>query len=189
MTAQSPFDGVPADTAAALRAELRPDERVTFASVPLSAHDAGDLGARLRNWLIPVELVILALVLIGDAIMIVLGELQARHWLPSVVTPAVLTLLMLDQYFRARTDRRKAAGSVYAVTDQRVIVLATWPERSVLTIEPRDIEEVYCWTVSPACGNVRFRAGLRSTDANALMHVPDPRACAAAMSALLSAPE
>ena len=52
---------------------------------------------------------------------------------------------------------------------------------------PDDIEEVYCWIVSPNCGNVRFKSDIRSTAANALMYVPEPRTCEAAMRALVPA--
>lgn len=74
--------------------------------------------------------------------------------------------------------------SACVVTDQRAILLATWPSRSVLSIEARDITEVFCWIVSPKCGHVRFQGGIQSTEANSLMYVPNPRACEAAMAAL-----
>ena len=88
---------------------------------------------------------------------------------------------------QARHARRKAASSAWVVTDRRALGITTWPERSVISIAPDDIEEVYCWIVSPNCGNVRFKSGIRSTAANALMYVPEPRTCEAAMRALVPA--
>lgn len=180
------MEPLPAELEHALRAELRPDERVVFAAVPLGAPDAGDLTARLRLRLVPAALGLAALILVGQIALIVAGEYDLPPAATAVLVPSALLLVMSAEFRRIRAARRTAAGSVLAVTDQRAIILATVPIRSIRSIEAREIDEVYRWTVSPACGHVRFRSATRADEVNALMFVPDPRACEAAMRALVS---
>jgi hypothetical protein len=168
----------------ALRGELRSGEQVAFAAVPIAAVDSGEPRWVMDRWLPPVLLVALTTLFVGSVLLLFFGE---REWLDKIPTTMLAAALALSAYVRSgsiRAQRRKAAASVTAVTDRRVILLSTAPERSVLSIEARDLDEVYCRMVSPKCGHVRFAGGLASTEANALMYVPNPRACEAAMVAL-----
>ena len=175
---------LPPDLEAGLRAELRPGEQVAFAAVPIASVDSGEPGWMMDRWLLPVLLFAFATLSVGSVLLLFFGE---REWLDKIPTTMLAAVLALSAYVRfgsIRAQRRKAASSTIAVTDQRLILLATWPSRSVLSIEARDITEVFCWIVSPKCGHVRFQGGVQSTEANSLMYVPNPRACEAAMAAL-----
>ena len=178
MTAASEL---PPHLESALRGELRPGEQVAFAAVPIAAVDSGEPRWVMDRWLLPVLLVAFATLFVGSVLLLYFGD---RGWLDKIPKTMLAAALALSAYVRfgsIRAQRRKAASSITAVTDQRVILLSTWPERSVLSIEARDITEVFCWTVSPKCGHFRFAGGLASTEANALMYVPNPRACETAL--------
>lgn len=172
---------LPPSLEASLRAELRPGEQVSFAAVPMTRFDSGELLGMLEKWAVPIALSLVLIAFVGSVILLVAGEFDFRDVLERLALPSVLSMTMFMALLRNRDQRRKAARSVYAVTDQRVILLSTWPERSVLSVEGRGIREVYRWPVSPKCGHVRFAGGLVSSEANALMYVPNPRACEAAM--------
>lgn len=189
MSTDSALAQLPAETAAAVRAELAIGERVVYAGVPRSAFDSGDLTARLRGPLLlwPGLAVSLFAWIIG-VVLLAIGSVGAFQGAVDLFMPTLLVGGFGAALVEARRTRRKAASSVWVVTDRRALSITTWPERSAVSITPDSIEEVYCWVVSPLCGHVRFRSGIRSTQANALMYVPNPRACEAAMRALLSAP-
>jgi hypothetical protein len=183
-TATDPLANLPAATADAVRAELRAGERVAYAGVPMTMYDAGDLRARMVCFLMPLGLVLMIGCTIG--LIASLNFDWETHSQFLVLSGGLLfsEVMMANDWFTMRNARRKAARSACVVTDQRVILLATSPSRSVLSIEARDIAEVFCWIVSPKCGHVRFQGGVQSTEANSLMYVPNPRACEAAMAAL-----
>ena len=183
-TATDPLANLPAATADAVRAELRAGERVAYAGVPMTMYDAGDLRARMVCFLMPLGLVLMIGCTIG--LIASLNFDWETHSQFLVLSGGLLfsEVMMANDWFTMRNARRKAARSACVVTDQRVILLATSPSRSVLSIEARDITEVFCWIVSPKCGHVRFQGGVQSTEANSLMYVPNPRACEAAMAAL-----
>lgn len=89
----------------------------------------------------------------------------------------------------ARTSiRRRRANrhTIYAVTNQRVLRITTWPELKVTAWEAAEVTEVTRHNIKPDCGNIRYVKGMYSHEFNALMYVPAPEACEAAMRALLS---
>ena len=184
MNQGDPLASLPAATADAVRAELRAGERVAYAGVPMTMYDAGDLRARMMCFFMPLGLVLMIGCTIG--LIASLNFDWETHSQFLVLSGGLLfsEAMMANDWFTMRNARRKAARSACVVTDQRAILLATSPSRSVLSIEARDITEVFCWIVSPKCGHVRFQGGVQSTEANSLMYVPNPRACEAAMAAL-----
>ena len=187
MSSDAALAKLPAETAAAVHAELALGEQVVYAGVPRSEFDSGELACTLRGPLLlwPGLAASLAAWVVAAALLVT----GARGVLQGTIDVFMATVLIVGLgglLVHARHARRKAASSAWVVTDRRALRITAWPERSVISIAPDDIEEVYCWIVSPACGNVRFRSGIRSTEANALMYVPDPRACETAMCALLS---
>ena len=86
---------------------------------------------------------------------------------------------------RAIRDRRVNTHSLYAVTNQRVLRIATWPKLKVDAWEASAVTEVSRRDIKPDCGNVRYLKGIYSHDGNALMFVPAPEACESAVRALL----
>lgn len=179
-----PLASLPAATADAVRAELR----VAYAGVSISMYDAGDLRARMVWFLVPFALVLMTGCILLLIPTLIFGWDGAANLVGMTGACLGAEALTAPEWFTMRDARRKAARSACVVTDQRAILLATWPTRSVLSIEARDITEVFCWIVSPKCGHVRFQGGVQSTEANSLMYVPNPRACEAAMLALRDAP-
>jgi hypothetical protein len=179
-----PLASLPAATADAVRAELRAGERVAYAGVPMSMYDAGDLRARMVWFLVPFALVLMTGCILLLIPTLIFGWDGAANLVGMAGACLGAEALTAPEWFTMRDARRKAARSACVVTDQRAILLATWPTRSVLSIEARDITEVFCWIVSPKCGHVRFQGGVQSTEANSLMYVPNPRACEAAMAVL-----
>jgi hypothetical protein len=179
-----PLASLPAATADAVRAELRAGERVAYAGVPMTMYDAGDLRARMVLFLVPLALVLMTGCILLLIPTLIFGWDGAANLVGMTGVCLGVEALMSADWFTMRNARRKAARSACVVTDQRAILLATSPSRSVLSIEARDITEVFCWIVSPKCGHVRFQGGVQSTEANSLMYVPNPRACEAAMAAL-----
>ena len=75
--------------------------------------------------------------------------------------------------------------SLYAVTNQRVLRIATWPKLKVDAWEASAVTEVSRRDIKPGYGNVRYLKGIYSHDGNALMFVPAPEACESAVRALL----
>jgi hypothetical protein len=184
MNQDDPLASLPAATADAVRAELRAGERVAYAGVPMTMYDAGDLRARMVSSLMPLGLVLMIGCTIGLIASLIFDWETHSQFLGMSGGFLFVEVMMANDWFTMRNARRKAARSACVVTDQRAILLATWPSRSVLSIEARDITEVFCWIVSPKCGHVRFQGGVQSTEANSLMYLPNPRACEAAMAAL-----
>ena len=82
-------------------------------------------------------------------------------------------------------ERRVNTHSLYAVTNQRVLRIATWPKLKVDAWEASAVTEVSRRDIKPDCGNVRYLKGIYSHDGNALMFVPAPEACESAVRALL----
>lgn len=188
MNSADPLAGLPGATADAVRAELRAGERVAYAGVPMTMYDAGDLRARMVWFFVPLGLVLMIGCTIGLIASLSFDWETHSQFLGLSGGLLFSEVMMANDWFTMRDARRKAARSACVVTDQRAILLATWPSRSVLSIEARDITEVFCWIVSPKCGHVRFQGGIQSTEANSLMYVPNPRTCEAAMRALWDAP-
>ena len=188
MSTDAALAQLPSEAAAAVRAELAPGEQVVYAGVPRSEFDSGQLACTLRGPLLlwPGLAASLFALVIGAALLVT----GARGVLQGTIDVFMATVLIVGLgglLVQARHARRKAASSAWVVTGRRALGITTWPERSVISIAPDDIEEVYCWIVSPNCGNVRFKSDIRSTAANALMYVPEPRTCEAAMRALVPA--
>jgi hypothetical protein len=175
---------LPFASADELRRALRSSERVVFAAVPLAAVDSGEPGWGSARWLLPFFIVAGSALLVASVLLSVFGEEPWHDTLFRVMLSASMLAWAIRRTASVRAQRRIAASSVTAVTDQRVILLSTAPQRTVLSIEGRDIDEVYCRMVSPKCGHVRFAGGVASSQANALMYVPNPHACEAAMRAL-----
>ena len=184
MNQGDPLASLPAATADAVRAELRAGERVAYAGVPMTMYDAGDLRARMVCFLMPLGLVLMIGCTIGLIASLIFDWETHSQFLGMSGGFLFVEVMMANDWFTMRNARRKAARSACVVTNQRAILLATSPSRSVLSIEARDITEVFCWIVSPKCGHVRFQGGVQSTEANSLMYVPNPRACEAAMATL-----
>ena len=184
MNADDVVASLPSASADALRCELRPGETVAWAEVPFSRDSAGDFAARIGRVLLTIAFLLFFSAFAGQIALVAVGATVWWRALPHLALPVVL-LGFTWAIWRARAaSRRLAASSVLAVTDQRVLRVATWPAQSVRSIEARDITEVFCWIVSEQCGNVRLAGSAASSEANALMYVPNPRACEAAIRAL-----
>ena len=67
------------------------------------------------------------------------------------------------------------------------IMIATAPKLAVASWSTPDIVAPIRRDIAPDCGHVRFLHGLTSHQGNALMQVPAPEACEAAIRALVSA--
>lgn len=182
----------------AVRAMLAPGERAVYAAAPLSPHDAGDWTARIHGAGVVLAIALSLVAAAGQLALIATGETPVWKGLLDILMPAILFLGSGAMLVKTRLERRHAAASAVVVTDRRAILVSPpdsatrapqerRPGPTVLTIGPDDIDEIFRWTVSPKCGHVRFRSGIRSTHANALMFVPEAAACESAMRAVAAA--
>ena len=183
-TTIDPLASLPPATADAVRAELRAGERVAYAAVPVTALDAGTWGGMGVKSLVIVAIVALGFALLGSVALFTFGELSAFEFIRGILTPTCLLGITAVFIWYLRLARRIAAAGAYVVTDQRVILLETWPARAIRACESRDITEVYCWMISPKFGNIRLNAKATLDRTESRWYLPNPRACEAAMAAL-----
>ena len=182
---------LPTAVDAAVRAELRAGEVVAYARSPLSMHEDGPWSARLV-W---VRMALGPIVATGTLV----KALLARAEIVSGARPLDwdFAVLLLGAFFLSLAgwgdawgiarDRRRARRSAVVVTNQRILIVHTWPARTVLAWEGHEITRCVRTAHTTRCGHVRFLDGLYSHEQNVLMRVPDPHACAAAVGALLTA--
>ncbi len=180
---------------AALRAQLREGETVAYARQPRMRRDVTILA---RIWRFDTETVLglLMLSLAGCAVLVALfsdssgannGFFDGKFgllvaWLVACYFGIMGALKAHDSIHRRRANRH----TIYAVTNQRVLRITTWPELKVTAWEAAEVTEVTRHNIKPDCGNIRYLKGMYSHEFNALMYVPAPEACEAAMRALLS---
>ena len=182
---------LPTAVDAAVRAELRAGEVVAYARSPLSMHEDGPWSARLV-WVFMALGPIVALGALGSALLAaaeVLSGARPLDWDFAVLLLGAffLSLAAWGDAWGIVRDRRRARRSAVVVTNQRILIVHTWPECSVLAWEGHEITQCVRTPHTTRCGHVRFLDGLYSHERNALMRVPDPKACAAAVSALIAA--
>ena len=176
---------------AALRAQLREGETVAYARQPRMRRDVTILA---RIWRFDTETVLglLMMSLAGCAVLPALFSDSSGA--NNGFFDGKLGLLMPCYFgimgvFTAHTSihrRRANRHTIYAVTNQRVLRITTWPELKVTAWEAAEVTEVTRHNIKPDCGNIRYVKGMYSHEFNALMYVPAPEACEAAMRALLS---
>lgn len=176
---------------AALRAQLREGETVAYARQPRMRRDVTILA---RIWRFDTETVLglLMMSLVGCAALVALfsdssgannGFLDGKFGLLVACYFGIMGALKAhDSIHRRRVNRH----TIYAVTNQRVLRITTWPELKVTAWEAAEVTEVTRHNIKPDCGNIRYVKGMYSHEFNALMYVPAPEACEAAMRALLS---
>ncbi|MBI1302853.1 MAG: hypothetical protein GC172_03575 [Phycisphaera sp.] len=175
----------------AVRAQLRPGERIAYARSPFSEHDDGSLVARLTAGLVVVGPLV-ALGSLGEFVVeassVVSGTKDAGWDLVrSLVTLVVVAFTVWREVDRYRHARRAARNSAAVVTTERILMVSTWPTPAVSAWEARDIVQCVRTPYNARCGHVRFLSGLYSHEGNALMRVPLPEACASAIGALIEA--
>ncbi len=177
---------------AALRQQLREGETVAYARQPRMQRDVTML---LRIWRFDTETVAaLTMSLAGCGALVQLaidssgatkGIFEGKPGLLLAIYFGIMGALNARTSIRARRANRH---TVYAVTNQRVLRITTWPRLEVAAWEAAEVTEVTRHNVKPDCGNIRYLKGVPSHDGNALMYVPMPEACEAAMRALISKP-
>ncbi|MCX5651220.1 MAG: hypothetical protein NTU45_07505 [Planctomycetota bacterium] len=176
---------------AALRAELRAGEVVAYARSPLSMHEDGPWSARLVWAFMALGPIVAAGTLVKALLATaeVVSGARPLDWDFAVLLLGAffLSLAGWGDAWRIARDRRRSRRSAVVVTNQRILIVHTWPARSVLAWEGNEIRQCVRTPHTTRCGHVRFLDGLYSNEQNALMRVPDPHACAAAVGALLAA--
>lgn len=183
-TATDPLASLPAATVDAVRAELRAGERVIYAAAPVPmpyAQFTPSVAAQRRIELAAGTLGLVCVVV--AAVMLATAGFDSSYVIPILIGfgPAIGGIV---EWLRIRRVRRDAAHSACVVTNQRTMLLEASPGRAVRAVEARDITEVYARSTSAARGEVRFRIGRGAHDEPSCWHVPNPRACEAAMTAL-----
>lgn len=180
--------GLPPATADALRAELRAElragERVVYAAVPVTALDAGTWSGMGVKSLVIVAIVALGFALLGSVALLIYGEFSVLEFIRVILAPACLLGMTAVFIWYLRDARRRAAAGAFVVTDQRLILLETWPGHSARSFEARDITEVYHWMISPKFGNIRLNGKATLDRIESRWYVPKPLACEAALRAL-----
>ena len=183
-TAAAALASLPAETAGAVRAELRAGEQVTYAAVPVPMPYAQFTPsvAALRRIELAAGALGLACVVVA-MVMLATAGFDSAYLMPILIGfgPAIGAI---GEWLRIRRVRRDAARSACVVTNQRAMLLETSPGRALRAVEARDIQEIYSWPTSAARGEIRFRGGAGSTDEPSCWFVPNPRSCEAAMRAL-----
>ena len=176
--------GLPPATADALRAELRAGERVVYAAVPVTALDAGTWSGMGVKSLVAVAIVALGFALLGSVALLIYGEFSVLEFIRGILTPTCLLGITAVFIWYLRHARRRAAAGAFVVTDQRLILLETWPGHVARSFEARDITEVYYWMISPKFGNIRLNGKATLDRIESRWYVPKPLACEAALRAL-----
>jgi len=178
---------------AALRAQLREGETVAYARQPRMRRDVTILA---RIWRFDTETVLglLMMSLAGCPVLVALfsdssgannGFFDGKFGLLVACYFGIMGALDARTSIRRRRANRH---TIYAVTNQRVLRITTWPRLEVAAWEAAEVTEVTRHNIKPDCGNIRYLKGVPSHDGNALMYVPAPEACEAAMRALISKP-
>ena len=176
---------------AALRAQLREGETVAYARQPRMRRDVTILA---RIWRFDTETVLglLMMSLAGCAVLVALfsdssgannGFFDGKL---GLLMPCYFVIMGALTAHTSIHRRRANRHTIYAVTNQRVLRITTWPELKVTAWEAAEVTEVTRHNIKPDCGNIRYVKGMYSHEFNALMYVPAPEACEAAMRALLS---
>ena len=176
---------------AALRAQLREGETVAYARQPRMRRDVTILA---RIWRFDTETVLglLMMSLAGCAVLAALfsdssgannGFFDGKL---GLLMPCYFGIMGALTAHTSIHRRRANRHTIYAVTNQRVLRITTWPELKVTAWEAAEVTEVTRHNIKPDCGNIRYVKGMYSHEFNALMYVPAPEACEAAMRALLS---
>ena len=176
---------------AALRAQLREGETVAYARQPRMRRDVTILA---RIWRFDTETVLglLMMSLAGCAVLVALfsdssgannGFFDGKL---GLLMPCYFGIMGALTAHTSIHRRRANRHTIYAVTNQRVLRITTWPELKVTAWEAAEVTEVTRHNIKPDCGNIRYVKGMYSHEFNALMYVPAPEACEAAMRALLS---
>ena len=176
---------------AALRAQLREGETVAYARQPRMRRDVTILA---RIWRFDTETVLglLMMSLAGCAVLPALfsdssgannGFFDGKL---GLLMPCYFVIMGALTAHTSIHRRRANRHTIYAVTNQRVLRITTWPELKVTAWEAAEVTEVTRHNIKPDCGNIRYVKGMYSHEFNALMYVPAPEACEAAMRALLS---
>ena len=179
-----PLASLPPATADAVRAELRADERVAYAAVPVTAPDAGTWSGMGVKSMLVVGIIASSVALLGSTALFIAGELRVSDLLMGIFTPTCLLGMTAVFISYLRNARRVAAAGGFVVTDQRLILLETWPIHAVRSFEGRDITEVYCWMISPKFGNIRLNGKATLDRTESRWYVPSPLACEEALRAL-----
>ena len=176
---------------AALRAQLREGETVAYARQPRMRRDVTIL-ARLWRFDTETVLGLLMMSLVGCAALVALfsdssgannGFFDGKL---GLLMPCYFVIMGAFEAHDSIHRRRANRHTIYAVTNQRVLRITTWPELKVTAWEAAEVTEVTRHNIKPDCGNIRYVKGMYSHEFNALMYVPAPEACEAAMRALLS---
>ena len=179
-----PLASLPAATADAVRAELRAGERVVYAAVPVTALDAGTWSGMGVKSMVAVAIVALGFALLGSVALLIYGEFSVFEFIRGILTPTCLLGITAVFIWYLRHARRRAAAGAFVVTDQRLILLETWPGHVARSFEARDITEVYYWMISPKFGNIRLNGKATLDRIESRWYVPNPLACETAVSAL-----
>jgi hypothetical protein len=177
---------LPSATADAIRAELREGERVAYAAVPVTALDAGTWGGMGVKSMVVGAIIACGFALFGSIAVFIAGELRVHELIMGIFIPTCWLGMAWVFIWYLRLARRIAAAGAYVVTDQRVILLETWPARAMSACESRDITEVYCWMISPKFGNIRLNGKATLDRTESRWYLPHPRACEAAVRELLA---
>lgn len=178
---------------AALRAQLREGETVAYARQPRMHRDVTIL---LRIWRFDTDTVLglLMMSLAGCAVLVALFSDSSganNDFLDGkfgLLMPCCFGIMGAFKAHDSIHRRRANRHTIYAVTNQRVLRITTWPELKVTAWEAAEVTEVARHNIKPDCGNIRYVKGMYSHEFNALMYVPAPEACEAAMRALISKP-
>jgi hypothetical protein len=174
---------------AALRTQLREGEVVAYARQPRMQRDLHAWG---RIWRFDTETAVsfLGILLAGAGLgNWVVGEIRGTeepfHGPLGCFFFGSFLLTNSLHLWSSVHERRVNTQSLYAVTNQRVLRIATWPKLKVDAWEASAVTEVSRRDIKPGYGNVRYLKGIYSHDGNALMFVPAPEACESAVRALL----
>lgn len=188
----APAIDLPSELDAALRAQLRDGEMVVYARRPFMHRDVTSL---FRIGRIDLETVLpLVMAVAGTAMLIslIVDRLRGVEGPLGGASGWLLTVVFLFVGIRdVRTslrERRTNRHTVYAVTDQRVLRITTWPTLKHAAWEATELSEITRRDIKPDCGHIRYLPGMYSHSENALMYVPAPGDCEAAMRALISRP-
>ncbi len=134
--------------------------------------------------LVIVAIVALGFALLGSVALLIYGEFSVFEFIRGILAPTCLLGITAVFIWYLRHARRRAAAGAFVVTDQRLILLETWPGHSARSFEARDITEVYHWMISPKFGNIRLNGKATLDRIESRWYVPKPLACEAALRAL-----
>ena len=154
---------------------------MAYAALPVTAIDAGTWSGMGVQSLAVIAIVALSVSLLGSIALFFAGEFGVFDLVSGIFTPTCLLGMLACFIWYLRHARRRAAAGAYVVTDQRLILLETWPSHVARSVEARDIIEVYCWMISPRFGDIRLDGKATLDQIEMRWYVPNPRACEAAI--------